>query len=107
MQDNYLVPANSKKQTLIFGFMTKTDLIIGGVGLFITFMLLLAIPVTELWGVILILSPLAIAAFLIFPIPNYHNVRIFFTEFYNFHFKNRRKYIWRGWCYKYEQPDEQ
>ena len=106
MRDSYLVPANSKKQTLIFGFLKPNDMIIGGVGLAITFMLLLAIPVTELWGVILILTPLAISAFLIFPIPNYHNVRTFIGEFYKFHFKNRRKYIWRGWCYKYEQPDE-
>ena len=28
MNYNYLVPANSKKQTLIFGFLTKFDILI-------------------------------------------------------------------------------
>ena len=106
MNQEYLVPANSKKQTLIFGFLTPTDLIIACVGLGVTFMLLLVLPVTQIWGVIVILLPLIIAAFLVFPIPNYINTRIFLKELYNFYFKNRRKYIWRGWCYQYEQSDE-
>lgn len=106
MEQQYLVPANSKKQSLIFGYFKPADLIIGGIGLALTFLLLITLPVTKLWGVIVTLLPLVIAAFLIFPIPNYHNVRTFIADFYKFHFVNRRKYIWRGWCYKYEQSDE-
>ena len=106
MNQNFLVPANSKKQNLIFGFMTKTDLIIISVGIGLTFILLTILPVTKLWGVIVTLLPVVTAAFLVFPIPNYHNSRILLKEIYRFFFKDRRKYIWRGWCYQYEQSDD-
>jgi len=103
---NYLVPANSKKQGLLFGFLDKLDLIILITGLTISFILLLLFPVDELWGVILTLLPLGSAGFLIFPIANYHNTRVFIREMYRFYFVKRRKYVWRGWCYKYEQSDK-
>ena len=107
MDYNYLVPANSKKQTLLFGFLDKPDipfLVVGGV---ITLILLLVLPnVGTLLGVIIGILPIAVAAFLVFPIPNYHNVRTFIKEMYKFYFVRRRKYVWRGWCYKYEQSDE-
>ncbi len=102
----YLVPANSKKQSLIFGFMYLTDLIIAGIGLAITLMLLFILSATELWGVIVIILPTFIAGLLVFPVASYHNVRVFIGEIWKFHFVNRKKYIWRGWCYKYEQQDE-
>ena len=106
MDYNYLVPANSKKQGLIFGFLTKLDLIILISGVTASFILLLILPVTEIWGIIVTLLPIGSCGFLVFPIANYHNVRIFFYEAYKFYFVNRRKYIWRGWCYRYEQSDE-
>ena len=106
MDYNYLVPANSKKQGLLFGFLDKLDLIILITGLTISFILLLLLPVDELWGVILTLLPLGSAGFLIFPIANYHNTRVFIREMYRFYFVKRRKYVWRGWCYKYEQSDK-
>ncbi len=102
----YLVPANSKKQTLILGFMLKTDLIIILVSLAITLMLLFILSATSLLNVIIILLPLFIGGLLIFPVASYHNVRVFLSEIYRFHFKNRKKYVWRGWCYSYEQSDE-
>lgn len=102
----YLVPANSKKQTLIFGFMLKTDLIIISISIAITMMLLFILPAGKLWGVILILLPVFIGGLLIFPVASYHNVRVFIGEIYKFHFVNRKKYVWRGWCYSYEQSDE-
>ena len=107
MDYNYLVPANSKKQGLVFGFMDKLDLIILGTGLLITFILLMILPVKEVWGMVLTLLPAGISAFLVFPIANYHNSRVFFYEMYKFYFVNRRKYIWRGWCYQYEQSDDE
>lgn len=102
----YLVPANSKKQNLIFGFLLPLDLGIFCVGTAVSFVLLALLPVTEIWGVIVTLLPILIAAFLVFPIPNYHNTRILIREIYLFYFVNRRKYVWRGWCYTYEQSDE-
>ena len=107
MEQQYLVPANSKKQNLIFGFLLPLDLIIFGVCAFTSFMLLIILPVTQLWGVIVTLLPVIIGAFLVFPIPNYHNSRVFLKELYAYLFKDRRKYVWRGWCYQYEQSDEQ
>lgn len=106
MDYNYLVPANSKKQGLIFGLFGKMDLIILVTGLTISFILLMILPVTEIWGILVTLGPVFVAAFLVFPIPNYHNSRVFFHEMYKFYFVNRRKYVWRGWCYQYEQSDE-
>lgn len=107
MDYNYLVPANSKKQGLMLGFMTKLDLIILITGITISFILLMLLPVTEIWGVIVTLLPIGSAGFLVFPIPNYHNARVFFQEMYKFYFVNRRKYIWRGWCYQYEQSNDE
>lgn len=106
MDYNYLVPANSKKQGLIFGIFRGIDLIILSIGIVISFILLAIVPVTELWGVIITILPAFVSAFLVFPIPNYHNSRVFIYEMYKFYFVNRRKYVWRGWCYKYEQSDE-
>lgn len=106
MDYNYLVPANSKKQGLIFGFLTKVDLIILLTGIGVSFILLLLLPVEEIWAIIVTLLPVGSCAFLVFPIPNYHNTRVFIQEVYKFYFVNRRKYIWRGWCYQYEQSDK-
>ena len=101
----FLVPANSKKQGLIFGFFNKVDLIIFIVGTVTSFVLLMILPVVELWAVIVTLLPILTAGALIFPIPNYHNTRTFLSEMLKY-YKNRRKYVWRGWCYRYEQSDE-
>ena len=106
MDYNYLVPANSKKQGLLFGFLDKLDLIILITGITISFILLMIFPVDELWGVVITILPLGAAGFLIFPIANYHNTRVFIREMYRFYFVKRRKYVWRGWCYKYEQSDK-
>ena len=108
MDYNYLVPANSKKQGLIFGLFTFVDLIILSIGVVISFMLFMLpfIKLDNIIGIVIAILPAFVAAFLVFPIPNYHNARIFVREMYRFYFVNRRKYVWRGWCYKYEQSDE-
>ena len=106
INQTFLVPANSKRSALIFGFFKPIDLIIFGVGTGLSLILLMIFPVTELWAVIVTLIPIVTAGFLVFPIPNYHNVRTIIKEVYNYYFVNRRKYIWRGWCYTYEQSDE-
>lgn len=105
MRGPFLIPANSKKQGLIFGLFRKIDLIIFAVGTSISFILLMILSVTELWAVIVTLIPIVTAGTLVFPIPNYHNVLTLLTEMINYYI-NEKKYIWRGWCYNYEQRDE-
>ena len=106
MDYNYLVPANSKKQNLIFGFLGSTDAIIACVGIGISFLLFAILHSSSLLLSILIMLPALVSGFLVFPLPNYHNVRVLIHEMYKFYFVNRRKYVWRGWCYKYEQSND-
>ncbi len=106
MDYNYLVPANSKKQGLWFGFLKPIDAWILGVGLGLSFLLFLILRASTLTLGLIAISPGAIAALLVFPVGAYHNVRVFLREIYKFYFVNRRKYIWRGWCYKYEQSND-
>ena len=96
MDYNYLVPANSKKQGLIFGFLKSIDLIILVVGITLTFLLFIIFRANSLVTALIVIIPVFVAGILVFPIPNYHNVRIFIHEMYKFYFVNRRKYIWRG-----------
>lgn len=95
--NNYLIPANSKKSQLILSIFTVSDLILFLVGLAISTGLLLSIKTTDTGLLILLASPALIAAFLVAPIPNYHNVRTLLRNMYKFAV-GRKKYYWRGWC---------
>lgn len=97
MQNNYLIPANTKKSQLILGFFTVTDIIIFSTGCVVTLALLLIINISTLGIGILIMLPALIGAFLVMPVPHYHNVLQLLTNIFNF-FTNRRQYFWRGWC---------
>ena len=97
MNSNYLIPANSKKSMLILSFFTPTDLIIFGIGVTITLMLLLIVKSTNIWVMILILSPALISSFLVMPVPNYHNMMQLLTNIFMF-YSGRRRYYWKGWC---------
>lgn len=98
---NYLIPANSKKSMLIFGMFTKFDLILFGVGVVVTLLMLTIISPETLTTAIICLTPLLVCAFLVIPIPNYHNVLTVIKEMIGF-FYGRRNYKWKGWCYKDE-----
>ena len=98
---NYLIPANSKKSMLIFGVFTTFDLIMVSIGFVLTLILLLAIGPNGLGIAIVCLLPLLVTAFLVIPVPNYHNILTLIKEMINF-FYNRRNYKWKGWCYKDE-----
>ena len=98
---NYLIPANAKKGTLIFGMFTKFDLVLFGIGILVSVLLLISISPETLKAAIICLLPLFISAFLVFPIPNYHNVLTLIKEMIDF-FYGRRNYKWEGWCYKNE-----
>lgn len=98
---NYLIPANSKKSMLIFGLFTTFDLILVSVGVFITILLLVILSPSTFGIAIICLLPMLISAFLVVPIPNYHNVLTLIREIIDF-FYSRRNYKWKGWCYKDE-----
>ena len=107
MNNKYLIPANTKKGQLIFGLFMVNDLIIFGVGIGITLLALVIISVSDLMNnvsSILAIVPGLVAVFLVFPFPNYHNIRTAIGELLAF-YTNRQKYKWRGWCTSYEFKD--
>ena len=95
--NQFLIPANAKKSMLIFGLFNVIDLIVFGSGVFVTIILLLALPIEQLMFALIALAPALITAFLVFPIPNYHNTLRFLMSFYTF-LTTRQRFIWKGWC---------
>ena len=104
MNNNYLIPANSKKGQLIFNIFRPEDLIIFSTGVAITLILLMAVKGLSTAGTMALLIPAFIATFLVAPIPNYHNVRVLIATVIRFFF-SRQRYVWKGWCYR-EQNKE-
>lgn len=96
--DNYLIPANTKKSMLIFGLFTKFDLILFGIGVGLTLLLLVLLPIEQIVFAIIALIPAAVCAFLVMPVPNYYNMRTLLTSAIGF-FMNQRKFKWKGWCF--------
>ena len=106
--NQFLIPANTKKGQLWFGIFMPVDAMIFGIGVGIT---LLALVILSVVGVldnvtsILALLPGLTAVFLVFPFPNYHNIRTAIGELIAF-YTNRQRYEWRGWCASYEFKDK-
>ena len=67
----------------------------------------MSFPITTLGIAFLCLLPILIGGFLVFPIPNYHNSLNLIMIVFRYYFKDIRKYYWRGWCYQYEQSDDE
>ena len=82
--NNYLIPANTKKSQYILGCLWS-------------FAMILIVKEANLFVLIICMLPAFISAFLVMPVPNYHNVLQVLTNIFNF-YTNRRKYYWRGWC---------
>ena len=101
MNNNYLIPANSKKSMMILGFFTPVDLGIFIFGVGLSLLLLMLIKSSKLTITLLLATPALISAFLVAPIPNYHNVRTLIKNIYRF-YTGRKKYYWRGWCVRDE-----
>ena len=99
MNDNFLIPANSKKSMRIFGLFYPIDLIILVVGIVLTFILVMVVDIGNMVLAIISILPVSIAGFLVFPVANYHNVRVFILSFWTF-CTTRRTFIWKGWCVK-------
>ena len=105
MDNMYLIPNKKKKSMLLFSLFTKFDLFLflGGVG--ISLLLLLVLPIEGFLFALIALGPGVICAFLVFPVPNYHNIRTVIKLGWEF-YTTRQKYIWRGWCYKDGEEDK-
>lgn len=99
--DSYLVPANAKRGTLIFNIFRKIDLAIFVIGVGLTLGLLIFISGDGMLSVFISVIPAGIAALLVTPIPNYHNVLCAIQSMIAF-YTNPRTYKWKGWCF-YEQ----
>ena len=106
MNNNYLIPANSKKSQLILGFFTPVDLILFGSGCGLTLLLLMLVRNASAVQMIIILLPALVTGFLVTPVLYYHNVLQFIINVVSFIF-NTRRYYWRGWCVKYDSDDKQ
>ena len=97
--NQYLIPANTKKSTLILGFFTWIDLAIFGTGCGITLLLLIIFQGMDFTMAIIVLLPALISGFLVIPVPNYHNVLQLITNIVTFAL-GRKRYYWKGWCIK-------
>lgn len=106
MEESYLIPANSKKKLLIFGWFNTFDLILFCSGIALTLILMISMPVGELLFAIIALLPAATALLLVFPVQNYHNVLTVIISTYRF-FTTRRCFIWKGWCVENGEETDQ
>ena len=105
-EGRYLIPANSKKSGLLLGLFTYFDAALFGGGLLLTILLLVAIHTESVVLLFIMLMPAIITGFLVFPIPNYHNVLQLIINIYTFYFMRQRVYKWKGWCYKNERDNK-
>lgn len=96
----YLIPANSKKSQLILSFFRPIDLIIFVIGVSVSIILLIVFKTNSLGVMIGLASPALIAAFLVAPVPYYHNVMTLIGNVWRF-LTGQKKYYWRGWCASY------
>lgn len=102
--NQYLVPANTKRGSLIFNIFQPIDLWIAVIGIGLTLLILIIMSLFGSFDTttsILALVPGLVAALLVFPFPNYHNIRTAIGDVIAF-YTNRQKYVWRGWCSSYE-----
>lgn len=106
--NQFLIPANTKRGKLIASIFRPIDLGIFLTGVILTFSILLILNTLKItgWWNILAIFPGLIAVGLVIPIPNYHNVMVCIGEIINF-YSNNRNYKWRGWCAVYEFEREQ
>ncbi len=95
--NNYLIPANSKKSMLILGFFNPFDLIFFGIGATFTLIMLFVFESQNIGQMLIILSPAFFTAFMVMPVPYYHNVMTLIGNIYRF-YTQRREYKWKGWC---------
>lgn len=108
MENQFLIPANTKKGQLILSIFRPLDLAIFLTGVAITFALLIILSSLDVgtWLMLVAIFPALVCVGLVFPMPNYHNVLVAIQEMINF-YSNNRNYKWRGWCAVYESQRNQ
>lgn len=102
---NYLIPANTKKGQLYFGLFNTFDMILFGTGIAISLLLLMVLPVEKLTFALIAIVPGLVTGFLVFPIPNYHNVLTVIKNVITF-YTTRQEFIWKGWCVTSEKDED-
>lgn len=98
MNNGYLIPANSKKGTLILNIFRPFDAIMFGAGILVSLVLLMVFNTGNVFIVILSCMPAAITGLLVLPVPNYHNVLVVLQCMFEF-YTERQKFEWKGWCF--------
>ena len=108
MNNQYLIPANTKRGKLILSIFYPIDLAIFLTGVIVTFILLIILSKMDASSLVKILAvvPGLVVTGLVVPLPNYHNVRVCIGELISF-YTNNRNYKWRGWCAVYESRREE
>ena len=108
MENQFMIPANTKKGQLLLSIFRPIDLAIAVTGASLTFILLIIFSNMDLstWINILAVVPALLCFALVYPVPNYHNVLVALQEVIAF-YSNNRNYKWRGWCAVYESSREQ
>lgn len=99
MNNSYLIPANSKRSLLVASAFNTVDLWIFGIGIGLSFLMLMVLPIENFWVAVLAISPGLIGGFLVIPVPNYHNIRTVIKNAWIF-YTTRQKYVWKGWCFE-------
>lgn len=97
---NYLIPANTKRGTLIFGLFRPIDLGIFGTGVIVSLLAILICQnmLSSTIITVMCIAPALISGILVAPVPYYHNVLNVLVEGYEF-ITTRQKLVWKGWCY--------
>ena len=103
--NGYLVPANSKKGTLILNMFRPIDMILFGIGAGVSLLLLMMMPSDNTIGIVISCLPVGVTGLLVVPIPNYHNVLCAIQSIFRF-YSERRNYVWKGWCFYDEFGDK-
>lgn len=96
--NDYLIPANTKRGKLILGLFQPIDLIILGIGVGLTLLLIVILPIDQVWFAVAAVFPGLLAGFLVLPVAYYHNIRQLVTEMIKY-LMSRKKYVWKGWCF--------
>lgn len=103
--NSYLIPANSKKSMLILGLFYPFDLILLGCGGLLTIILVAILPIESITFAMISIAPISITAFLVFPVPNHHNVLTVIISAITF-FTSNQRFIWKGWCVRDGEKDK-
>lgn len=103
--NRFLIPANSKKSILYFGLFNKFDLILFGIGVGISLLLTMILDANNFIIAMIVIAPGVVTGFLVFPVPNYHNILTLLISLWRF-FTSRQRFVWKGWCVKDEFKED-